>query len=370
MRYRAAVIGCGKIGSDNADDPRVPGIYSHAGAYVACPATELIALCDSDAAKLERCGRRWQVADCYRDARQLLAEVKPDIVSICTPDATHADLLRLVLAAPGIRAVLAEKPLATDLQSARQIVKLAEDNRIVLAVNYSRRYAASHNQLKEFLQSGGIGAMQTVGGYYTKGTLHNGSHWFDLARFLVGPVSRVWGRDALRESGDDPTLDAFLEFAGGASGHLQACTAQAFSLFEMDLIGSKGRVRLVDFGNTIEFYEVAESRDYTGYQTLVLKERKQDGLRDVLLHAVADLVHCLNTGSRPRCDGADGIAALEIALAVRESAASGRIVSMGLRTTTPRGQRHDDCRAEGAVSATGLPDHPECSDHKTGTGAA
>jgi predicted dehydrogenase len=329
MPYRAVVIGCGKIGSEFADDPRVPGIYSHAGAYAACADTRLVAVCDRDPAKLERCGRRWQVADCYREARQLLMDVQPDIVSICTPDDTHADLLRLVLAAPGVRAVLVEKPLATDLQAARQLVDLAEDKRVVLAVNYSRRYAVNHTELQEFLQCGGIGAIQTIGGYYTRGTLHNGSHWFDLARFLVGPVSRVWGRDFLKETGDDPTLDAFLEFAGGASGHLHACAAQAFSLFEMDLVGIKGRVRLLDFGSAIEFYEVAESREYTGQQTLSLKERKQHGFRDVVLHAVQDLVHCLNTNSRPRCGGADGVAALEIALAVRESAASGKIVAMG-----------------------------------------
>ena len=120
MTWRAAVIGCGKIGSEFADDSRVPGFYSHAGAYAECAATRLVAVCDSDPEKLERCGWLWQVEARYRDARRLLEEVRPDIISICTPDRTHAELLELALATPGVRAVLVEKPLATDLESARR----------------------------------------------------------------------------------------------------------------------------------------------------------------------------------------------------------------------------------------------------------
>jgi predicted dehydrogenase len=327
MIYRAALVGCGKIGSELADDARVRGIYSHAGAYAACPEIKLAAVCDSDPVKLQRCSERWHVPACYCDPMKMLAEQRPDIVSICTPDATHADLTRAALETPGVRAVLAEKPLATELQAARELVHLAAKRKVVLAVNYSRRYAQSHQKLRELLRSGAIGEIQTVGGYYTKGTLHNGTHWFDLARYLVGEVTRAWGADVRQERGDDPTLDAFLGFASGASAHLQGCDDSSFGIFEMDLIGTRGRVRLVESGHVVETYRVEDSPYCTGYRTLACSQRVAGGLQDVLLHAVEDVVHCLEEGCQPRCAGADGVAALEIAFAVRESARSGQIVT-------------------------------------------
>ncbi len=328
MVYRAALIGCGMIGSKFADDPRMNSIYSHAGAYTICPQTMLVAVCDINADTLERCGQRWKVPARYQDAKQMLIEQEPDIVSICTPDDTHYELICDALSTPRVRAILAEKPLALKLEQAQQVVRLAHERGIVLAVNYSRRYAESHIRLKQFLCSNSIGNIQTIGGYYTKGTLHNGTHWFDLVRFLVGEVIQVWGADVRNENGDDPTLDAFLEFDCGASAHLQGCDATAFDLFEMDLIGMRGRVRLIESGHTIEFYDIVDSPHYTGYKTLVQKNRWEDGVGDVLLHAVEDVVHCLNENGQPRCSGQDGIEALRIALAVCQSAYSGQRISL------------------------------------------
>jgi len=326
--YRTAIVGCGKIGSEFADDPRVAGIYSHAGAYLACPYTRLVAVCDRDPARLDRCGERWNVRARYFDARQMLAEQQPDIVSICTPDPTHCDLISAAIATPGVRAVLAEKPLALDLKAAQEIVRLASERDVVLLVNYSRRYSKSHINLRDFIQSGQIGEIQTVGGYYTKGILHNGTHWFDLARFLIGEVKRVRGLDIRKEYGIDPTLDAFLEFEGGGSGYLHGCEADAFSLFEMDVIGKVGRVRVIESGHIFEIYQVGDSPHYTGYRTLICTNKLAGGMHNVLLHAVDDLVYCLNEGGQPRCTGKDAIAALKIGLAIRESSRSGQTIQL------------------------------------------
>jgi len=328
MSFRAAVIGCGKIGSEFAVDPRMKSIHTHAGAYAACPKTALVAICDIDPVKLARCGERWNVAARYSDARELLEAEKPQIVSVCTPDNTHYELICAILETPGVRAILAEKPLAMSLEQANAIVDLANRSRVVLAVNYSRRYAKDYLSLKEMIRSGQIGKVQTIGGYYSKGTLHNGTHWFDLARFLIGEITRVWGFDTLKEGGDDPTFDAVLEFDDGINAHLQGCQAAAFSLFEMDLIGTHGRIRIVESGQAFEIYEVAESPYYSGYRVLVLTHRVEGGMQDVLLHAVEDIVHCLTTGSEPRCSGADGVAALDIGHAVRESARTKRPVTL------------------------------------------
>jgi predicted dehydrogenase len=145
---------------------------------------------------------------------------------------------------------------------------------------------------------------------------------------LVGMIVGVKGFDSRREVGEDPTLDAHLEFSNGASGFLHACDATMFSIFEMDIIGTNGRVYIKDFGHLIEVYRVTDSPYYSGYSSLALSETIRDGLKDTLLHAVTDMVRCLQTGQKPRCAGNEGIAAVKVAQAIRMSVVSGNDISL------------------------------------------
>ena len=324
MAYRSAVIGCGKIGSGFADDPKVKSIYTHAGAYTACPETALVAVCSRDPSKAERCGERWKVPGRFTDARTLLAEGQPEIVSICTPDETHPGLIRMALGFPSVRAILTEKPLAVDLRVAEELVDRAKAEGVVLAVDYSRRYSARIQGMKDLIARGEIGAVQAVHGYYTGGVLHNGTHWFDLARLLVGEVALLQGIGSPGGDSPDPTLDTILEFRNGARGYLHGCDAGAFTIFEMDVVGTLGRVEIRNSGHTVILSRVRDSPYYTGYRALVQEERWEDGMQDVLLHAVEDVVRCVREGGEPRCSGHDGVEALRIGLAVRDSAKTGK----------------------------------------------
>jgi len=51
--------------------------------------------------------------------------------------------------------------------------------------------------------------------------------------------------------------------------------------------------------------------------------------KNVMLHAVEDIVYCLETGATPQSTGEDGVAALRIALAARESSVNGQVVGVG-----------------------------------------
>ena len=304
------------------------GIYTHAEAYITCPDTDLVAVCDADPQRAERRARRWNVPAWYTDPARLLAEQQPDVVSVCTPDATHHALIQAALSIPSVKGILAEKPLATTLEQAAELERLARARPTLLAVNYSRRHDDNHVRLREFLAGGGLGRVRLMRGLYTRGTAHNGTHWFDLARFLVGEVVRVRAVNRLGETGDDPSLDVQLEFRGGVVADLRACPAEEFTVFEMELLGSRGRVRLLDAGSVLEFYDVAEDRPFAGYRSLALTKRVDGGMGDLLRHAVEDLVHCLKMGGTPRCGGTDGVATLRIALAARESASTGRSVAL------------------------------------------
>ncbi|HZK77537.1 MAG TPA: Gfo/Idh/MocA family oxidoreductase, partial [Gemmatimonadaceae bacterium] len=99
--YSAAVIGCGKIGSELSVDPFLKGdVFTHAEAYSRCEKTELVALCDLDPEKLDAAARLWGTTALYPSVGQLVAIEKLDLVSICTPTATHSEVLRAVLDCP------------------------------------------------------------------------------------------------------------------------------------------------------------------------------------------------------------------------------------------------------------------------------
>lgn len=323
MTYRAAIAGCGLIGSAFSDSMTLPGVWTHADAYTRCGETELVAVCDQDGEKAELCARRWNVASHYTDFAAMLDEAKPEIVSICTPDQAHYRQIKTALDHPSVRVVLAEKPLALDVAQAEELVGLAEERNVVLAVNYSRRYAAGFASLARQLQSGEFGAIQSVSGYYTKGTLHNGGHWFDLAEFLIGPVQSVSAFNRLHEAGDDPTLDVALSFVNGTSGYLHGLDARAFALFEMDIVCGEGRVRIVDSGFSMEIYRLEGSPFGAGYRRLALTETRESGLPEAMLNAIRDSAHCLTRAVTPACTGAHALQALKIGRAALKSAQSG-----------------------------------------------
>lgn len=329
MVYRSVIIGCGKIGSENAEDPRIKGISTHAGAYVNCSQTELVAVCDSDLEKSERCGEMWGAPYHYQNYEKMLLEIQPDIVSVCTPDNTHFTIILNILKTPNIKAIFAEKPLTLNIKDARDIVNLAEKNKIILAVNYSRRYSKKIFDLKKSLQAGEFGEIQTVNGYYTKGTIHNGTHWFDLALFLIGDIKKVQGFDVIKENSPDPTFDVLLEFENRVNGYLHACDTTKFSIFEMDIIGTKGRIILKDFGHILEIYNVADSPYNTGFKSLIVRNIHSDVMNNLLLIAIEDIVQCIREGKTPLCSGKDGILSLKIASAVCISVTSGKAIELG-----------------------------------------
>lgn len=318
MTLRAAVVGCGFIGAG----PVVPGsgIQSHAAAWTHHPDTVLVGLADTDAMRLADAGRRWGADRMFGSVDELLDATAPAIVSVSTPDPTHAAMLDRVLEAPSVRAVLMEKPLALDLDQARALVNKAADRGVILAVNYVRRYAPSHQELRRWLANEPLGQVELVRGTYTGGLIHNGTHWIDLVRFLVGELSAVQGFGPVDPAAIDQTIDMTLEFGSGARGLLQGIRAAPYSLFELDLVGSKGRLRLIDGGQRIEVFVAEPSRHFPGFRDLVPVAGPAGGLADLLMHAANNLVGALRTGTKPAGTGADAVAALGWAVAAIEDA--------------------------------------------------
>ena len=112
-RYRAALIGCGRMGAFIDNGGASPHAFSHAAGYLACPRTVLVALSDPRAEVMNRAGERYGVAAAhrYRDYREMLEREQPDIVSVATQPEQRAAIV-IHACEHGARAIYAEKPLA------------------------------------------------------------------------------------------------------------------------------------------------------------------------------------------------------------------------------------------------------------------
>ncbi len=331
---RAAVIGCGRIGSEFDADPRRQQIATHAGAYRAHPETELAALCDANSANLDRAGERWGIKRLYTDYNEMLVSERPEIVSICTWSQSHLEIASQAVK-QGVRAIFCEKPIADTLANADRMVALCESAGVVLQINHQRRYDGFHNRLREFIGAE-LGRIQQLNFIYTAGIANTGSHIFDLLRYLFGEVAWVSALRSPDVAADaaDPDLDIRLGFKSGHPGFVQACDASRFTIFELDCIGSQGRVRLTRNGRAMEFSRVTESQQFSGLRELVPVDPPLDAgaLRQAIIGGVSELVACLRDERQSVSSGRDGRAALELICAAHESArADGARISLPLK---------------------------------------
>ena len=340
MSYRAAVIGCGRIGCGFDDDPRRTTVGTHAGAYRRVPGVELVALADVDPARLARYGAKFGVDGRYTDHRTLLVHEKPDIVSICTWADSHRAILEDAVRT-GARAVFCEKPIADTLASARAMQELCAAQGVVLVVNHRRRFDAYHRDIAAFLARGGVGRIQHLTCYYVAGVANTGAHLFDALRLYGGEIAWVRGRTSVNASPnpEDPNIDAWLGFEAGFTATVLACDVKGYYVFEIVVMGTDGRLTISSTSaETLTFETVQESRSSSEYRELrPATAPVQDRPHEQLIDAVQNVVDVLDGRAQPACTGDDGYKALEIIVALRESAArDGALVALPLGESSLR----------------------------------
>ena len=172
-KHRALIIGAGRIGSGFGWMP-TSYVYTHADAYLALKdRVELVGFVEPDPGRLECAGAKYGGSDGFKTFRTLepaLAELKPDVVSICTQPAERAVPLALCNQIAGIRYFWCEKPLA--------LLDVPIDTHI--QVNYWRRFEPMHRQIKDKLEAGDYGEIVRLV-VCAKRDVHTVCHFTDLA---------------------------------------------------------------------------------------------------------------------------------------------------------------------------------------------
>jgi predicted dehydrogenase len=158
----------------------------HIKPYVNNPEVKLVAFCDKNKERLETSGTLYDVPSLYTSYQDLLADNEVETISICTWNATHAEIAIAALEAG--KHVLVEKPLCTTVEEAIQVEEAVKKSGKVLQVGFVRRYAKNTKLIKSFLDNGDFGEL-----YYAKASiirrLGNPDGWFsDKERSGGGPL--------------------------------------------------------------------------------------------------------------------------------------------------------------------------------------
>ncbi len=265
--HQCIIVGCGAI-AGGYDTPNSPLIRTHAKAYTSHPECHLAGVCDLSADTAKSFALTWGVEISTTCFSELLESTQPNLVSICTQVDSHKILLEQALDA-GVNYVWLEKPAAMSSLELNEMAAAVAKSNTQVWVNYFRRYDKGFQQVKESIPS--LGEIQYVNAFYTKGLRHNGSHLIDLLHWFFGAVTQVMPIQVISDQ-DFPMLDALLT-VGDVQVNLKSFDYRAFELFELDIIGTAGRIRIHDGGQEIIFEHVVEGKHYSGYHNLIQKSQ-------------------------------------------------------------------------------------------------
>ncbi len=314
-RLRAVIIGCGNIAGGYDEYSCKEEIYTHAKAYTLHPHVELSAVCDILPIVAERFATRWGGRP-YSDIGQMLTAERPDLVSICTPDHTHLEVLTtLVPHAP--RAVWCEKPLALPGQDPQPAVDALIDAGTLVAVNYIRRFLLELVRIRQSMVTGDLVGPYKVIAHYTKGFQHSGSHFADLFLDWLGPTTniQVLSRHIDYHS-EDPTLDLRLDFASGSVAYLLGGDEPSYAQDEIDLHAANGRVRITDYLRRTEWYRAMRHSAFPVNTLTSQPEIRNTGAERLMLTVLENILSAINGEGELRSDTVSALATFALCEAV------------------------------------------------------
>jgi len=272
---------------------------------------------------------------------------KPEMAFVTGPATLHVETA-LVLARQGIDLFI-EKPLADSLRGVEDLLDECCKRSLVLMVGYNFRFCQSMLGLREALISGGVGRVLGVRaevgqflpdwrpGVDYRGTvsarldLGGGvilelSHELDYIRWLIGEVEAVSAR---AEHVSDLEIDVedmaeiVLKFRCGAIGSVHLDMVQRSPVRACRIIGSEGTLLWDGIRHRVDWFSAQ-----TGNWSSLYRDEDMDCSRGMYIDEVRHFLDCVKNRQTPLVTGEDGRRALEIALAARESSATGREIQI------------------------------------------
>lgn len=211
-KYSVAIYGTGKRGKVHAETFYKDGRF------------EVAAVCGRDRQKLAAAAALVPGAETYLDAARMLREVQPDVFCFCTPPSVRLPMVRLGVE-HGCRLIAFEKPMATSLNEAKEIMDLCRRAGVKTVVSHQIKYGGHFQKVKELISGGALGRIHTVYGTTLGWLLQMGTHVVDYCRYFNQEAEAEWvlgqahGSEKLADSHPSPDY-AFgvIQFSNGVRG--------------------------------------------------------------------------------------------------------------------------------------------------------
>jgi len=338
-KLRVGVVGLG-MGAGH-----VRGFQQH-------PQAEVVAVADTDPARLRQKADELNVLGRYADLDAMLAAEKLDVISIATPNKFHKPLTIKAFKA-GCH-VLCEKPMAMSAAEGREMLAAARKAKRRLMINFSFRFTDQSWALKREVESGLLGeiyfgrtvwlrrrGMPGFGGWFGQKALSGGGpvidlgvHRLDLALWLMGYPRPTWvlasTYDHLAQAKAAKEKKAFdvedlgvalIKFANGATLELEASWAGNIERNEemhTRLLGTQGGLVQQNIGEGYQF-EAAIHLERDGRNYDMKLHPPVPGVRGAMCHFIDSIV----AGTPHTATGEEGLIVMELLDAIYASARKG-----------------------------------------------
>jgi UDP-N-acetylglucosamine 3-dehydrogenase len=325
---RIGVVGLGVMGR------------SHARVLDDIDEADLVAVCDPTEEAMAWARKRRLTG--YRSYGEMFDRASLDAVTIAVPTRFHLEV-GLAAIAGGLH-VLMEKPIATDLGEAQQLIVAAKNRGTILAIGHVERFNPAVRELKKRLQAGEVGRIFQVhsrrqGPFPSRirdvgAVIDLATHDLDVMRYLLGvEVVRLYAETERRiHTEHEDMLNALLRFDNGAVGVMQVNWLTPTKIRELSVLGERGMLHLNYLTQDLTFFEnsVATGAELplsllTGVSEGTLLRHIVDRAEPLRLELESFLA---SVGSKtpPEVGSEDGLKALALALDLIRSANEGRVL--------------------------------------------
>ena len=283
---------------------------------------------------------------------ELCRHPKVDYVDVCTfPDFR---LQPIEICAESKKHVQVQKPISTNMETARKMVDTANKAGILLGVVSQHRFDDSCRFLKKAIGDGRLGKILQAdayvkwyrsaqyysrpikGSWETEGggaLINQAVHQVDVLLHLIGPVKELfgyWQLGALHKIESEDVVNALMRYANGATGVIQASTAFWPGYGErVEIHGTKGTAVIT--GDKLTVWDVEND---AGDPAPVEKE-VMSGASDPMAIPLTpferqflDFGEAIKTGRKPFVSGEEGLRALAVVMGVYQSCRTGEKVAL------------------------------------------
>jgi predicted dehydrogenase len=333
---RIGLIGCGEIAVANAS-----AIHSASNATIA-------AVTDVNERVAKDLAERYKVPF-VKTTEELLARDDVDAVLISVPHFLHASLA--IQAARAGKHVLVEKPMATSVAEAKEMIAAASQARIHLATLYCQRFLPYARRAKSLIDQGALGTVLGTSlqiyndkptSYYTSGftgrvatdwrlskeksgggiLIFNAVHYLDMIRYLTGlEVTHAYGDYAALDTPleTEDTISATLRYSNRAIGNLTASSVVRGSLVyaftQLRIWGTDGQIVLTEPDQHM-FYTLRQVKGYKVGEWQSLGALSPEGDRQEFISRFA---RAILSGESPEMTPDSGLAVQAIVEAIYRS---------------------------------------------------